>query len=437
MSTLDVAPTNGPNLDLKHPGRLGALAVLLLVGIVGAWAVFAVIGGAVVASGQAIVHGKPKLIQSLDGGEVIEILVQDGDVVEKGALLMKLDPTLLQVNLDIAYAQLASALALRARLEAERGGGKELSFDYPDLPFAPLDTAEHERGQREIFEARAAFLEGQRSQLAEALLQYDNQSDGITGQISALREQMTVLDSDLEAMRKLSQKGLTRQSQLSELQRARSQLTGQMASLEAELARLTNARRDSELQTLQAERTFMEDVVIQLREVTSKIEELTLEITTRRAQLARGNIHAPAAGIVHEMQVTTHGGVIAPGSTILEIVPLAEGMDFELRVDPRSIDQVHPGQTARLMVSSFDPQTTPWLSAEVTSVAPGVITDPVTGQGYYRVGLGVEATELARLGDAVLKPGMPVEAYLETGERSVLSYLLSPVTSHLRRALRE
>ena len=170
---------------------------------------------------------------------------------------------------------------------------------------------------------------------------------------------------------------------MSELQRSRSQLTGQLAGLEAELARLANARRDSELGVLQAERSFLEEVVTELREVTSVIDELTLQIITQQAQLSRIDIQAPAAGIVHEMQVTTRGGVIAPGGSIAEIVPLAEGMDFELRVDPRSVDQVHPGQTARLMVASFDPQTTPRLTASVTSISPGLFTDPNTKQGYY------------------------------------------------------
>ena len=437
MSTSPQSDTDRPDLNVSRPGRMGLIGLVLLIGVLGTWATFTVISGAIVASGQAVVHGKPKLIQSLDGGEVAEILVRDGDIVEQGDVLMRLDPTLLQANLNISRNRLAAALALHGRLQAEQSQADTLIFPAQDLPFASLDTATQEKGQRAIFAARAAVIKGQQAQLEEALLQYDNQAAGIEGQIAALHEQTTLLDHDLDNMTQLAAKGLTRQSQMSELQRSRSQLTGQLAGLEAELARLANARRDSELGVLQAERSFLEEVVTELREVTSVIDELTLQIITQQAQLSRIDIQAPTAGIVHEMQVTTRGGVIAPGGSIAEIVPLAEGMDFELRVDPRSVDQVHPGQIARLMVASFDPQTTPRLTASVTSISPGLITDPNTKQGYYRVSLAVPLAELERLGDASLMPGMPVEAYLETGDRSVLSYLLHPVTNHLRRALRE
>ncbi len=425
-----------PNLNVTRSMRLGWVGILVLVGILGTWATFSVISGAVIASGQAVVHGKPKEIQSLDGGVVAELLVKDGDVVAAGDRLMRLDPTLLEVNLDIARGQLAAALALRARLQAEQVQAETLEFKYPDAPFDRLESAQHEQGQREIFTARAAVLKGQRAQLDEAQKQFDTQAKGIQGQIAALDEQVALLDKDLVNMRSLANKGLTRQSQMSEVQRSKSQLVGQLAALEAERAQLANARRESELSVLQAERSFLEDVVTQLREVSSTVQELTLQIVTHEAQLSRIDIVAPAAGIVHQLQITTLGGVVVPGETIAQIVPLDQGMDFELRVDPRNIDQVHPGQIARLVISSFDPQTTPELSASVASVSPGVLTDPQTGQIFYQVSLAITPEELAQLGSATLMPGMPVEAYLETGDRSVLSYLLHPVTSHLRRALR-
>lgn len=429
-------PSDSPDLNIRKPARLGWISLFVLVGILGTWSAFSVISGAVIASGQAVVHGKPKQIQSLDGGVVAEILVQDGDIVKAGERLMRLDPTLLEVNLDIARSQLAASLALRARLEAEQLQTQTLSFDYPALPFAPLDTARHEQGQREIFAARAAVLKGQRAQLREAKMQFDTQAEGIEGQIAALDDQVVLLDKDLANMSDLAAKGLTRQSQISELQRTKSQLVGQLAGMGAELAQLTNSRRESELSVLQAERSFLEDVVTRLEEVGGQIEELTLRVVTHEAQLSRIDILAPAAGIVHQLQVTTLGGVIVPGGTIAEIVPLDQGMDFELRVDPRNIDQVHPGQVAKIVISSFDPQTTPQLSASVASVSPGVITDTRTGQVYYRVSIDIAPEELAQLGSVTLMPGMPVEAYLETGDRSVLSYLLHPMSAHLRRALR-
>lgn len=445
MSSFDTSPAQpaltpmlAPNLDLRRPKILGFLSLFVLIGVLGAWAHFSMITGAIVTAGQAVVQGKPKVVQSLDGGEVAEILVRDGDVVESGAVLMRLDPTLLQINLDIARGRLASALALRARLEAEQLGHSTLAFNYPDLPFdSALDTASHEQSQRQIFKARAAVLTGQQAQLEETLLQIDNQRKGVEGQITALGEQIALLEGDLENMRRLAKQGLARQSQMSELQRSKSQVTGQLAGLEAERARLANARRDATLNTLQATRAFQEEVVTQLRDVNAQIDELTLEIVTRRAGLARIDITAPAAGVVHEMQVTTKGGVIPPGGQIAQIIPTSKEIDFELRVDPRSIDQVYPDQPARLIVASFDPKSSPELAAYVSVISPDVITDPRTGQPYYKVNLKLDAAAQIQLSRMDVVPGMPVEAYLETGDRSVLSYLIHPIASHLRKALRE
>lgn len=423
--------------DTRRPARTGLIGLILLLGVFGGWAHFTQISSAVIASGQAIVHGRPKLVQTLDGGVVQTIAVQNGDIVQQGQLLLQLDPTLLAINLDIARGRLAAALALQARLMAEQLGQATLGFTYPALPFAPPDTTAEEAGQREIFAARTAVLQGGRAQLTEAQLQLDNQIAGVAGQVTAIREQMGLLQRDIDNQTTLVAQGLSRQSQLGDLQRNMSQLGGQLASLEAEQARLINAQRDRELETLQAERSFMEEVVTDLHEVTTQVEELTLEIVTRSAQLDRIEIRAPAGGIINELQITTIGGVVAPGATILEVVPLDQGMDFELRIDPRSIDSVYPGQAGQVQMSAFDAQSTPKLTAHVTTISAGAVSDPRTGQSFYRVGLEVSAAELARLGDVTLMPGMPVEAFLHTGDRSVLTYLLSPIATHLQRAFRE
>lgn len=426
-----------PNVDLRRPGLIGATGLLVLIGVLGLWAAITVIGGAVIANGQTVVRGKPQLVQSLDGGVVEMIAVRNGDVVSAGQVLVRLDPTLLASNRDIAMGRLTAALALKTRLEGEQLGLQSLSFTPAALPFAVPPSPVHEAGQRAIFAARLAVRQGTRDQLAEALVDFDTQTEGVASQIAALRDQMRYLDGDLENLRTLTSEGLARQSQMSEMQRSAAELEGRLAALQTEQARLASARRDSELKTLQTERGFMEAVVTELREVTTKTEELTLEIVTRNAQLDRIEIRAPAAGIVHEIQVATVGGVIAPGAVILQVLPLEEGLDFELRVDPRAIDQVHPGQTAQIRLASFDPQTTPKLAARVSSISPGAITDPQTGQSFYRVSLAVDPVELARLGDTDLMPGMPVEAYLETGDRTVLAYLLQPISTTLRRAFRE
>lgn len=437
MSRTSATPPRAPRLSLRATVLAGLLGALLLVGVLGAWAATTRIAGAVIASGSVVVQGKPKLVQSLDGGIAESIAVRDGDRVKAGQVLLRLDRTLLRANLDIARSRLAAALALKARLDAERVGAAQLEFDYPPLPFALPDTSAEEAGQRRIFEARLAVNAGAQASLGERLAQFDSQITGVGGQIAALREQVGLTEAELADQERLASQGLTRKSQVSDLQRRRAELRGQLAALEAEQARLANARQDAEIEARQTERSLTEQIVTDLRAAASEVEELTLDIITRSAQLERTEIRAPAAGVIHDLQVTTPGGVIAPGQTIAQVVPVEDGVEFELRIDPRAIDQVHPGQRARLAISSFDPQTVPQLEASVTTISAATIADPASGRSYYRVGLSVTPEELARLGDAVLVPGMPVEAYLETAERSVLTYLVQPVAVHLRRAFRE
>lgn len=437
FASLDMSSHGALDTSLRKPSIAGLLGGIIMIGILGIWVGMTVIGGAVIAQGQIVVKGKPQIIQTLDGGIVNEVLVQDGDIVKAGDVILRLDPTILSTNRDIAYSRLAASLALRARLEVERQGQDTLSFAYPALPFERPDTTTEERGQQEIFEARHAVRQGNRAKLAETLAQFDNQITGAKGQIAALDQQLAYMDTDIQKQRKLVERGLARESQLSELSRNKAELMGRAAALDAELARLINARKDAELTTLQQERSFLEEVVTELREANTATEELILDIATRNIQLDRVDIRAPASGIVHEMLVSTTGAVLSPGGTISQVVPLDKGLDFELRIDPSKINEVHVGQDADIILSAFDRQNTPKLAAHVAGISADAIADTQTGRSFYRVTLNVPPEELALIGEEAIKPGMPVEAYLKTGDRTVLSYLVQPVANHLRRAFRE
>lgn len=431
-----------PDTDLRRPARLGLVGVLALVGVLGGWAATTRIDGAVVSGGEVVVRGRPQLVQSLDPGVVQAIEVRNGDRVAAGEVLVRLDPTLARTNLGIAEARLADALALRARLEAEERGqgpdGAATAFRHPPLPFPRPDTSRQEEAQARILAARAEVLAGGRARLAETLAQIDAQIAGTEAEIAAKESQRALLAEDLADLTRLSEQGLTRDSELNELTRAAAEIDGQVASLGAEVARLRLTARDAELATLQEERAFREEVATELREANAEVDELVLEVVTRRAELERAELRSPADGIVHEMEVVTPGGVVAAGATLLQVMPLDRGYEFELKVDPRSIDQVHPGQPAELVVAPLDPRSTPRLEAEVASVSAGAISNERSGESFYRVSLRVSESELARLGtDVALVPGMPVEGYLQTGNRSVLEYLVEPLAAHLRRAFRE
>jgi HlyD family secretion protein len=440
------APTGGaaePPLrtEISAAGLAGLLASLALLVLIGLWAAFTPIAGAVIAQGEVIVRGQPKHVQSLDGGIVAEIHTADGARVTAGEVLIRLDPTLLQANLDIARTRLAEALTRRARLESEQAGAGTVDFAPIAATAATyldgMDLSTQEEGQRQILAARRAVLEGKVEQMAERSRQFQNQAEGVKGLIAAKEEQLSYLDRQLDSLMQLNKSGLARESQVLDVQRGRSELLGQIAEYQAELARLANSVRDTELEGLQADREFREGVVTDLRKAISDSEELMLQILTTRAQIARVDIRAPASGIVHELQATTLGGVVAPGATILQVVPVGDGVEFELKLDTRAIDQVFVGQRAKVVLPAFDSRLTPNIFGEVAAISPTSVTDPATRQSFYRLRLDVPPEEIARLGAVELVPGMPVQAFLETGDRSALSYLLKPLTDHLGRAFRE
>lgn len=437
MAVSGGADLSRPKTDPGRATRLGMLGSVAMLGLFLAWAQLTPIDGAVITPGQAMVPGKPRVVQSLDGGMVDHILVANGDRVQAGQVLLQLDPTLIKVKLDVAMSKLAAALALRARLEAEQAGLAAPVFAAPALPFAAPDTAAAEAGQRQIFAARAEIRAGRRAQLAEQEGQIANQIKGVEAQMAARREQLTLIERELGNVQSLYDKGMVRESQLMDLQRSKAGLLGEIAGDEADRARLENTVANARIEADQADRGFLEKVSTDLRDTQTQIEELVLEIATLDDQLSRVDIRAPAAGMVHELQVTTVGGVVAPGATILQIVPQDAGLEFELNLPAKDLERVHVGQNAQLVIPTLDPRTTPRLAAKVATVSPAAIVDPQTRQSFYRVTLSVTPAELARLGAIEVLPGMPVDAYLQTGERTALSYLLAPMTHQLMRAFRE
>lgn len=427
---------------LGRTAWIGSLSSLALLAILVIWAQFTMIGGAVIAQGQVMVRGQPKMVQSLDGGVVAKISVTDGDTVAEGDVLVQLDPTLLQVNLDIARGRLAEAVTQKARLEAEERGLDVVDFNAITTSGAMqyltgLSLTHQQEGQTELFLARREVLRGGAEQLRERIRQFHNQATGIEGQLTSKQDQLVYVERELANVVALNKDGLARESQVLDIQRSQSELLGQLASHQSELARVANSIRDTELEILQANREFKEKVVTDLRDITTKAEELILQIVTTQKQLDRVDIRAPAKGVVHEMQVSTVGGVIAPGATLLQIVPLSEGVEFDLKLDPKSIDQVFLGQGAKVQFTAFSSRSTPEIHGTVSAISPTSVTDPATGQSFYRLKLQIAPDELAKLGSLELVPGMPMEAFLQTSERSALSYLLKPLTDQLNRAFRD
>lgn len=448
-------PQPGPRTGLSGAGWFGALISLLGLVLLGAWATFTMIGGAVIVQGEAAVRGLPRPVQHLDGGILSGVLVANGDAVSEGEIIARLDATLLTANLEIARSRLAAALALSVRLETEVEAGFGAGSDTAgsDTPVSldparvlaeagadladPQDLAREISAQTGILATRRALRAGEAAQLAEALMGLDRKAEGIEAMITARTDQLALIRTELDNLAPLEQKGLVRSTQLLDAQSRFSQMNGQIASDRADLAKIAVERRDAELKLAQSRNEASEKIATDLRDARGQVQELVPQILTTRAQLDRVEIRAPVAGIVHELALTTPGAVLAPGATLAQIVPVAEGVEFELKLDPRSINEVHPGQQARIVLPAFDSRSTPQIFAKVATISPTSVTDPQTGHSFYRLRLMLPPEEQARLGDRQIVPGMPVEAYLQTTDRSVLAYLMHPFVAQADQMFRE
>ena len=414
-----------------------SLIILLFVGG-GVWASFAALSGAVIAQGQVSVLGKPKTVQHLDGGIVAEINIDNGDVVSRGAVLIRLTNTLLKANLNIYQNRLREGVGQRARLIAERDGLDKILWDDVTLTLFNIETLpEVKQGQGKLFEARRATRQGQISQLREKIKQFHNQITGIEALKASRLTQLGFADEELKGIRFLNEKGLTPNSQLMALERQRETIIGQMAEQDAELAGIRNAISEARIQILQVDREFRQNVLTELRQIEQEINDMTQQLHATVEQLRRIEIRAPVSGIVHELSVFTIGGVIGPGNPVLQIIPQNEGFEIEANVEPQFIDELYAGQPATLRFSAFNQRTTPELNGFLKDISPNVVVNEQTGLSFYKIRLTVPKAELARLKGQRLIPGMPVEAFIKTRERTALNYFIKPLMDQINRAFKE
>lgn len=431
-------PARAPRTGYRGALIAGGIAFAALFGGVGGYLAYAEIAGAVVAPGTVALEGRPKSVQHLDGGVVDAILVDNGDLVEEGAVLIRLDATTLAANLAIYENRWREAIARQARLEAERdGAGRVTSLADAGSVVAVAPDDPHLAAQVSLFEARRAAREGQIAQAREKIEQLANQRRGVEGLVASLADQIASYDDEIAGLSDLVEKGFASRTRLLALERERSDLVGARTREEAELARIDNAKAETEISILQIAREFQEAVLSELRQVSLEASELAQQIVATRKQLERIEIRAPVAGVVHELSANTIGGVVAPGATVMQIISRDDGLEIEASVEPMAIDRVAVDQDAWIRFSAFNARTTPELLGRVSRISPNSVVDEATGATFYRVAVRLEAEELARLEDRSLVPGMPADVFITTESRSILSYLLKPVTDHLEQALRE
>ncbi|SNR39240.1 HlyD family type I secretion periplasmic adaptor subunit [Paracoccus sediminis] len=417
----------------------GLLAIVVLLGGFTLWAMQSRIAGAVVASGQVEVEQQRQIVQHPDGGVVEEILVKDGQTVQAGQTLIRLDGNLLRTEHAIVEGQYFEILARRGRLEAERADSPTMQFP-PDLLSAAEGSAELQDlidGQSSLFETRRDTLRQSIEQLEKQSEQVRQQVDGIDAQIAALDRQRALIGEELEDQQSLLDRGLAQASRVLALQREAASLDGQLGELKASRAAAETRQTELDIQRLRLGSERREEAETELRDLGYR----ELELAERRRglieQINRLDIRAPAAGIVYNMQITTPRSVIRPADPVLYVIPQDRPLVIGARLATINVDEVQAGQPVVLRFSAFSSRTTPEIDGVLGRVSADALIDEATQMPYYRAEVTIPAEQLAKLGDLALIPGMPVEVFIQTGERSPMAYLVKPLADYFNRAFRE
>lgn len=428
-----------PQWSARGAVILGFVTMALLVGGFGLWAITARIAGAVVAAGQVEVEQRRQVVQHPDGGVVDDILVHEGQTVTAGQPLIRLDGALLQTERTIVEGQYFEILARRGRLEAERSDKKEVIFPAELIEQARTrpELKELMDGQIDLFKARLDTLAQSLGQLSKQSEQVRSQIGGIKAQNVALQQQRDFIAQELRDQRSLLEKGLAQAPRVLALEREAARLDGLLGETTASEAQAETQMSQIDLSRLEKSATYREQAETELRDQGYRELELAERRRSLTEQISRLEIRAPVAGIVQELQVTTPHSVIRPADPIMYIIPQDRPLVVAARVATINIDEVHPGQQVVLRFSSFSSRTTPEIDGILTRVSADALIDQATHAPYYRAEVTIPPDQLAKLGKLSLVPGMPVEVYVQTGERSPFAYLLKPLSDYFVRAFRE
>ncbi|CAN5774505.1 HlyD family type I secretion periplasmic adaptor subunit [soil metagenome] len=431
--------TNATPFDPRRYVGAGFLTVALLVVGLGGWAAFSHISGAVVAAGQIEVEGNRQVVQHPAGGVIEAIEARDGDRVAAGDVLLVLDGDALRTELAIVEGQLFEIVARKNRLAAERDGASDVVFDGELIERAEriADIADLIASQVLQFETRRGALEEESQQLRERLTQIGRQIDGLHSQRNATAEQVALTSAEITSQEALYAQGLTQQVRLLTPQRERARLQGIEGQIDAAIAENRAKIAEIEIEILRLTTRLREEAITALRELEFREIELRERRSRLREDINRLEIRAPVAGIVYGSTADTLRAVIRPAEPILHIVPQDAPLIVRARIEAIHIDQVRAGQTAVLHFSAFDARSTPELEGEVADVSADVFVDDRSGMAYYRADIRLDSDAGETLGGKSLLPGMPVEAFIRTEDRTPLAYLVKPVAVYFNRAFRE
>lgn len=427
-------------MSARRQLTLGVIIIAILFGGFGGWAVFTQIAGAVIATGRIEVDQNRQVVQHIDGGVVEEIHVRDGDTVSEGDVLIRLDGTTLRSELSIIEGQLFELMARRGRLEAERDNTTSVAFDswLHELAVKRPAVADTMQGQENLFEARRDSLQREVEQLGKRRSQIQSQLNGIEAQENATDAQLLLIQEELTDQQTLLASGLAQKSRLLALQREEASLSGRIGELIASQAEAEGRITEIDIQVLSLRNQRREEAITELRDIRTREFELAEQRLALLDRIDRLDIRAPLSGIVYDLRVFAERSVIRPADPLLYLIPQNRPLVITTRIQPTNIDQVYPGQEVSLRFSALDARTTPQLLGTVTQISADAFIDEQRGTSYYTAQLILKDGEITRLPEGtVLLPGMPVEAFLRTDDRTPLAYLLKPLSDYFVKAFRE
>ncbi|MEL7256783.1 MAG: HlyD family type I secretion periplasmic adaptor subunit [Pseudomonadota bacterium] len=426
--------------SVRRPLYIGVVSVVVLLGGFGTWAALTTISGAIVAEGRIEVDQNRQVVQHPDGGVVAELMVDEGSFIAAGDVLLRLDPTELRSQLSITESQLFELMARRGRLEAERDEAPGITFDplLQQVALKDSDVSGLLQGQTRLLAARSETTAQEITQLEKQRRQIADQITGLMAQATALQEQLDLIDVELANQQALLDQGLAQATRVLSLQREKARLSGQMGELAAQAAQAEGRMTEIDIEVLQLGAQRREEAIATLRDQQYRELELLEERRALIERLDRLDIRAPVSGIIYDLRVFALRSVIRPADPILYIVPQDRPLIINARVEPIHIDKLYLGQEVILRFSALDQRRTPELTGQVMQISADAFQEESTHRSYYRAEIELSEGEQARLPqDVTLIPGMPVEAFIRTEDRTPLAYLVKPLSDYFSKAFRE
>lgn len=422
----------------RKPITFGVWLFIFVFGFLFLWAAFAPLHSAAIAQGKVVLDQNKKVVQHLEGGIISEIFVQDGDYVESGQPLIRLSDITAKARLDIYTSQLRVARATESRLVAERDGAEAVTFHTWLLEHK--EVAEVQQildAQTRLFESRRKAFQGQVSVLRQRIEQLKEEIGGLMAQEKSSNTQLQLINEEIEDNKKLVEKGLAPKSRLLALERKGAELEGLRGEYQAQIARVEQSIAENELQVINLQNEKLSEVLTQLRETQTQVADLEERIRAADDVMNRIVISAPQAGIVNNLKFHTIGGVISPGTPILEVVPIDDKQIIEAQVSPQDIDVVHAGLDAQVTLTAYKMRSVPRLPGKVVQVSADSFVDSVSGHQFYIARVEIDQEEMQKVKNVELKTGMPAMVQIVTGKKTPLRYLFDPLTDYINVAFRE